>query len=571
MLPAIRANRMETKVFFKVGYSNSHSTKYNIYRFVNEIGAINYVESVMGNFKGVTPDSDFTEINMKDVPQKGILKYRASSIFPTEENIADAIKRNAERQKEQEEEARRKAEIDNKEYEEETPYFKETQIFVKSAISKSGKSRCDYYLFKTVIGSKTFEDRIVGSFRLTSEEEDYREIGRDELPEEIKNLFKNSDIYPTEKNIQWDKERKEEEELKRRKEKELEEKRDQITKEMRRKHTRLAAINFSNFVNTLKKTWEDLSSEKVEKDYHYDGISIYAIYKEANSCKSIAIEHAGKGLFFKIEENVDADIMPILTDDFRFVFDVCRLGEQVKNKEIVKAIADKNYTPDFEELTKNNFSITEEKLQSLNLQSLDDIAELFSAYSCQKRVKALTWTDEKDSSFVSKHTIGTLDWEDKPYFFDTYYIHEISKDREYNVRDLRPTLSRDLCSVASTLEEAKALCQKDFEAKVASLMEKGKFTESEIAEMEDLDDIEYRLESGDYTFKYFEYIEDPLEYSINDFRLVDCDWGKYSLLDPYNNVLHEFKIEKLTHEELKICRDIVEREYKARMEVYLYE
>lgn len=562
---------METKVFFKVGYSNSHSTKYNIYRFVNELGAINYVESVMGNFKGVTPDSNFVEINMKDVPQKGILKYRASSIFPTEENIADAIKKNAERQKEKEEEARRKAQIEKKEYEEEEPYFKETQIFVKSAISKSGKSRCDYYLFKTVIGSKTFEDRIVGSYSLTDEEEDYREIGRDELPEEVKRLFKNSDIYPTEKNIQWDKERKEKEELKRRKEKELEEKRDQITKEMRRKHTRLAAINFSNFVNTLKKTWEDLSSDKVEKDYDYDGIFIYAVYEEANNYKSITIEHAGKGLFFKIEENVDADIMPILMDGFRFVFDVCRLGEQVKNKEIVKAISDKNYTPDFEELTKNNFSITEEKLQSLNLQSLDDIAELFSTYSCQKRVKALTWTDEKDSSFVSKHTIGTLDWNGKPYFHDTYYIHEILKDREYNVRDLCPTLSRDLCSVAPTLEEAKALCQKDFEAKVASLMEKGKFTESEIAEMEDLDDIHYRLESGDYTFKYFEYIEDPLEYSINDFRLVDCDWGKYSLLDPYNNVLHEFKIEKLTHEELKKCRDIVEREYKARMEVYLYE
>lgn len=254
-------------------------------------------------------------------------------------------------------------------------------VWVKEVTSNSKKSKEVFYLFKTKIGTLKIRRFVMGNFRGVVADKTFHSMELNNVPEYVMREFKRSWYYPTEENLRLYEERKREEE---RIEREREEQ--QRIEEERRKaameNVDANAIDLEALIKKIKEIW---NGQEKEQDVVFDGVKI--VFKEGASIiecyKNIKVSNAKLGLSFTIKrKEPNYDIEHVLDTAFRFVFEICKLGEKIENKGIVTTISKKQGKPSIKTLKENGFTIDNATYQTLDLNNIEDIEKLFSYYKC---------------------------------------------------------------------------------------------------------------------------------------------------------------------------------------------
>ena len=68
----------------------------------------------------------------------------------------------------------------------------------------------------------------------------------------------------------------------------------------------------------------------------------------------------------------------MLEKEFKFSFEVCRLGKNINNKGLVLSVSEKRYTPNIQTLRKEGISLSLEEVNALDLTKIEDVKKLFS-------------------------------------------------------------------------------------------------------------------------------------------------------------------------------------------------
>ncbi|GAB6977129.1 hypothetical protein [Prevotella falsenii] len=256
-------------------------------------------------------------------------------------------------------------------------------VWKKEVTSNSHKSKRVYYKFKTKIGWFEYSVYVEGNFRGVVADKNFHETTIENVHEHALYWFKRSDVYPSEKNFRLHEERKREEEEEERIEREREEK--QRVEEERRKEEMasidLNKIDIEELIGKINEIW---NGEEKQQDVVFNGIRI--VFKRGQSItdcyKNIKIVNAKLGLSFTIKrKEPNYDIENVLNTAFRFIFEVHRLGEKIKNKGIVMTIAKKQGAPSIKTLKENGFTIDNKTYQLLDLNAIDDVKKLFEYYN----------------------------------------------------------------------------------------------------------------------------------------------------------------------------------------------
>lgn len=257
-------------------------------------------------------------------------------------------------------------------------------VRVKEVTSNSKKSKEVFYLFKTKIGTLKIRRFVMGNFRGVVADKTFHSMELNNVPEDVMREFKRSWYYPTEENLRLYEERKREEEEEERIEREREEQ--QRIEEERRKaameNVDANAIDLEALIKKIKEIW---NGQEKEQDVVFDGVKI--VFKEGASItecyKNIKVSNAKLGLSFTIKrKEPNYDIEHVLDTAFRFVFEICKLGEKIENKGIVTTISKKQGKPSIKTLKENGFTIDNATYQTLDLNNIEDIEKLFSYYKC---------------------------------------------------------------------------------------------------------------------------------------------------------------------------------------------
>ena len=256
------------------------------------------------------------------------------------------------------------------------------KVSKKEVTSNSKKSKEVFYLFKTKIGTLQIRRFIMGNFRGVVADKTFHSMELENVPEDVMRQFKKSWYYPTEENLRLYEERKREEEEEERIEREREEQ--QRIEEERRKaameNVDASTIDLEALISKINEIW---NGKEEEQDIVFDGVKI--VFKEGASItecyKNIKVSNAKLGLSFMIKrKRPNYDIDNVLNNAFRFVFEICKLGEKVENKGIVTAISKKQGKPSIKTLKENGFAISNAEYQLLDLEKVEDIKKLFDTY-----------------------------------------------------------------------------------------------------------------------------------------------------------------------------------------------
>lgn len=257
-------------------------------------------------------------------------------------------------------------------------------VWKKEVTSNSKKSMEVFYLFKTKIGTLKIRRFVMGNFRGVVADKTFHTMGLENVPEDVMREFKRSRYYPTEENLRLYEERKREEEEEERIEREREEQQ-RIEEEQRKaamENVDAKAINLEALINKINEVW---NGQEEEQDVVFDGVKI--VFKRGQSItesyQNVKISNAKLGLSFTIKrKKPNYDIDNVLNNAFRFVFEICKLGEKIENKGIVTTISKKQGKPSIKTLKENGFTIDNATYQTLDLNNIEDIEKLFSYYKC---------------------------------------------------------------------------------------------------------------------------------------------------------------------------------------------
>lgn len=209
----------------------------------------------------------------------------------------------------------------------------------------------------------------MGNFRGVVADKTFHSMELNNVPEDVMREFKRSWYYPTEENLRLYEERKREEEEEERRKAAME-------------NVDANAIDLEALIKKIKEIW---NGQEKEQDVVFDGVKI--VFKEGASItecyKNIKVSNAKLGLSFTIKrKEPNYDIEHVLDTAFRFVFEICKLGEKIENKGIVTTISKKQGKPSIKTLKENGFTIDNATYQTLDLNNIEDIEKLFSYYKC---------------------------------------------------------------------------------------------------------------------------------------------------------------------------------------------
>ena len=143
----------------------------------------------------------------------------------------------------------------------------------------------------------------------------------------------------------------------------------------------LSDVNFDDLKNKIKGVLEN----KKEIDEFYFGIHFKTKkYQDGYGVDSgfwLDLQNKNAGLKFKITlaDGRDYDLDNTLSK-LDFVFRVVQLGTKIKNKGIVSALSKKQGRPNIQTLKKEGFKISNQELQVLDFNKVEDIDELFKTY-----------------------------------------------------------------------------------------------------------------------------------------------------------------------------------------------
>lgn len=256
------------------------------------------------------------------------------------------------------------------------------KVSKKEVTSNSKKSKEVFYLFKTKIGTLQIRRFVMGNFRGVVADKTFHSMELENVPEDVMRQFKRSWYYPTEENLRLYEERKREEEEEERAKREREEQ--QRLEEERRKaameNIDAKVINLEALINKINEIW---NGKEEEQDVVFDGVKI--AFKRGQSIiehyKNIKISNSKLGFSFTIKrKEPNYDIEHVLDTSFRFVFEICKLGEKIENKGIVTAISKKQGKPSIKTLKENGFTIDNATYQTLDLNEAEDVKILFDTY-----------------------------------------------------------------------------------------------------------------------------------------------------------------------------------------------
>ena len=258
------------------------------------------------------------------------------------------------------------------------------KVFKKEITSNSKKSKRVIYQFKTKIGCFKRERFIEGNFRGVVADTTFHEMDIKNVPEGVLREFERSEVYPSEENFRLFEERKREEEEEEKLEKERKEQQ-RIEEEQRKEameNVDANEIDLEALINKINEIW---NGQEEEQDVVFDGVKI--VFKRGQSItesyQNVKISNAKLGLSFTIKrKKPNYDIDNVLNNAFRFVFEICKLGEKIENKGIVTTISKKQGKPSIKTLKENGFTIDNATYQTLDLNNIEDIEKLFSYYKC---------------------------------------------------------------------------------------------------------------------------------------------------------------------------------------------
>lgn len=274
------------------------------------------------------------------------------------------------------------------------------KVFLLVEYSSSKRTKWSHYLFETELGSCSFGKEEHGDFRFHRSDSDYREIEMRDVPKDIFEEFRESEIYPSAEN----KAKREEERAIR--DRIAHEKEEYEKKKADNLSIPITAVTVDELIDFILSAWGqyDGGLDGIELNEKGVCLSIKQAYGYEGEChQNMKISNPNWGLVFKVyspvefrrwseKKNPSSDsIKPTLDGPFRFVFGVCQAGAEIKNKGIVQALAKKSNIPNIKTLKEEGFDISNKDFQALDLKTLDGIKKLFNTY---KSIRAIAETGQ---------------------------------------------------------------------------------------------------------------------------------------------------------------------------------
>ena len=258
----------------------------------------------------------------------------------------------------------------------------------KEVYSRSHRSKEIYYEFKTALGYFRTKVPILGNFKGQFSDKDFRETEIGHVHERALNEFKRSSIYPSDKNFKKLEEERMEKEKQKREEEEIKRLNEQRRAEI--ENVDINTIEFEDLLIEIKRLWgNSISINEIERE----GKVKYSLHKGIEIKYKAGADYAGDlyknlkvsnqyiGLSFTIKRKCpNVDINHVLDTSFRFAFSVCKIGNKMKNKEIVRQFYKNPSALKYKTLRDYGFKVDKETFEKFDLRNLEDIENLFSYY-----------------------------------------------------------------------------------------------------------------------------------------------------------------------------------------------
>ena len=144
-------------------------------------------------------------------------------------------------------------------------------------------------------------------------------------------------------------------------------------------------LDVSEVIGEIVSVWDslNLNNDKIKKIFK--GISLNGsciCLPNGETQKKLKVGNPYIGLGFNISKKIDHnnswDVRPMLEREFRFSFEVCRLGKDITNKGLVLSVSEKRYTPNIQTLRKEGIRLSLEEVNALDLTEIEDVKKLFS-------------------------------------------------------------------------------------------------------------------------------------------------------------------------------------------------
>ena len=145
------------------------------------------------------------------------------------------------------------------------------------------------------------------------------------------------------------------------------------------------SLDVSEVIGEIVSVWDslNLNNDKIKKIFK--GISLNGsciCLPNGETQKKLKVGNPYIGLGFNISKKIDHnkswDVRPMLEREFRFSFEVCRLGKDITNKGLVLSVSEKRYTPNIQTLRKEGIRLSLEEVNALDLTKIEDVKKLFT-------------------------------------------------------------------------------------------------------------------------------------------------------------------------------------------------
>lgn len=145
------------------------------------------------------------------------------------------------------------------------------------------------------------------------------------------------------------------------------------------------SLDVSEVIGEIVSVWDslNLNNDKIKKIFK--GISLNGsciCLPNGETQKKLKVGNPYIGLGFNISKKIDPnnswDVRPMLEREFRFSFEVCRLGKNINNKGLVLSVSEKRYTPNIQTLRKEGISLSLDEVNALDLTKIEDVKVLFT-------------------------------------------------------------------------------------------------------------------------------------------------------------------------------------------------
>lgn len=144
------------------------------------------------------------------------------------------------------------------------------------------------------------------------------------------------------------------------------------------------SLDVSEIIAEIVSLWNELDFRNNKVKRTFKGISFTGslfTLPNGNEMKKIKVGNPYIGLGFNIskvlEYNDKWNPLPMLDREFRFSFEVCRLGKNISNKGLVLSVSEKRYTPNIQTLRKEGISLSLDEVNALDLTKIEDVKVLF--------------------------------------------------------------------------------------------------------------------------------------------------------------------------------------------------